>query len=102
MQLEIVKQRTARTLLMGLLALAAMAGVPISQAASANPQPNVVSLQIRNGAASVGGGGNAGAIHYLQATTSVTMQGGGDFHFDENVRSLAGFVTGNSTEIATP
>ncbi|HEX4644265.1 MAG TPA: hypothetical protein VH598_01510, partial [Verrucomicrobiae bacterium] len=35
-------------------------------------------------------------------TKTVTMQGGGIFHFDENVRNagpLAGFVTGNSTEI---
>jgi hypothetical protein len=38
-------------------------------------------------------------------TKTVTMQGGGIFHFDENVRNagpLAGFVTGNSTEIGTP
>jgi hypothetical protein len=71
MQLEIVKQRTVRMLLMGLPALAAMAAAQVSPAASA-PQPNMVNVQLKNGAAFVNGGGNVGEIYYLQATANLT------------------------------
>ena len=38
-------------------------------------------------------------------TKTVTMQGGGSFHFDENVKNagpLSGFLSGNSSNIARP
>jgi hypothetical protein len=70
-QLEIVKQKIARTLLMGLPALAAIGGAPVSLAASAT-QPNIVNVQLKSGAAFINGGGNVGEIYYLQATTNLT------------------------------
>ena len=72
MQLEIVKRKMTRRLLMGLPSLAALAGATASLAAIAGGQPNIVNVQLKNGAALVNGGGNVGEIYYLQATTNLT------------------------------
>jgi len=71
MQLETVKQKMTRTLLMGLPTVVALASAPVCLAAIAGGQPNIVNVQLMSGAAFINGGGNVGEIYYLQATTNL-------------------------------